>query len=64
MMPTHGGEVSFPGGHTHDHESPEDCALRETTEEVQGLGNIRILGKLQQVPASKNCTIDASYDTH
>ena len=28
------GEVCFPGGHMEDDESPEDCAVRETCEEL------------------------------
>ena len=31
---THKGQVSFPGGHLEEHESPIDAALRETNEEL------------------------------
>ncbi len=46
-MPTHAGEVSFPGGRLQDGETFAQAALREAEEEV-GLdpGNVRILGRL------------------
>lgn len=46
-MPTHAGEVSFPGGGLHEGESFQQAALREAQEEV-GLDptTVRVLGSL------------------
>ncbi len=46
-MPTHAGEVSFPGGRLHEGETFAQAALREAQEEV-GLdpGNVKVLGRL------------------
>jgi len=46
-LATHAGQVSFPGGHTEDGETPEQTALRETEEEV-GLvpDKVTVLGRL------------------
>lgn len=47
-MPTHGGQISFPGGRRHlTDASLRDCALREAFEEI-GLdaGSVELLGEL------------------
>ena len=46
-LPTHGGEVSFPGGAREADESPVSCALRECREEI-GLPEtkVTVLGSL------------------
>jgi 8-oxo-dGTP pyrophosphatase MutT (NUDIX family) len=47
-LPSHAGQVAFPGGRSHGpHESPEDTALREAEEEI-GLGRdqVEIVGRL------------------
>ncbi len=46
-LPTHAGEVAFPGGAREGEESPIECALRESQEEI-GLapGRVEILGSL------------------
>ncbi len=46
-LATHAGQVSFPGGHTEEGETPEQTALRETDEEV-GLApdKVTVLGRL------------------
>ena len=46
-MPSHPGQIAFPGGRTEDGEHPFEAALRETHEEV-GIGaeHIHLLGRL------------------
>ena len=51
-LPTHKGQVSFPGGHLHVNESAVDAAIRETYEELgKNIGNIDVLGVCQTIPA-------------
>ncbi|KAG5179741.1 NUDIX hydrolase domain-like protein [Tribonema minus] len=51
-VPTHKGQVAFPGGHIKAGEGPVDAALRETVEEVgEGIGAVHIVGHCQTVPA-------------
>lgn len=54
-METQPGEVCFPGGEMEDGESPRECALRETWEEI-GIaeGDIRIIGQLDTVITYSN----------
>lgn len=47
-LPTHAGQVSFPGGVLEEGESPEEAALREAAEEV-GLEGLVPLGRLPEV---------------
>ena len=50
-VPTHKGEVSFPGGKIEEGESPEEAALRETAEELRiPTGSIRVAGFLGSFP--------------
>jgi 8-oxo-dGTP pyrophosphatase MutT (NUDIX family) len=47
-LPSHAGQVAFPGGRSHGlHESPEDTALREAEEEI-GLTSdqVEVVGRL------------------
>jgi 8-oxo-dGTP pyrophosphatase MutT (NUDIX family) len=47
-LPSHAGQVAFPGGRSHGpHESPEDTALREAEEEI-GLARdqVEVIGRL------------------
>ena len=51
-LSTHKGQVSFPGGHIEENESPVEAAIRETKEEIgSGIGHIDILGICQTIPA-------------
>jgi 8-oxo-dGTP pyrophosphatase MutT (NUDIX family) len=49
-LPTHKGQISFPGGSLHDLEMPIEAALREAHEEI-GLNSslVRVLGMLDDV---------------
>ena len=49
------GEVCFPGGHIEAGETPEQCALRETFEEL-GIpeGEVRVLGRLDFIAHRAN----------
>ena len=51
---THAGQVSFPGGHIEEGESPSDAAVRETFEETGvSVDTIQILGIITSpAPAS------------
>lgn len=49
---THKGQVSYPGGHLDTNETAVDAAVRETYEELgSDIGNIKILGVCQTIPA-------------
>ncbi len=46
-MPSHAGQISFPGGGTAPHETPSQGALREVHEEIGvGAQDIQLLGRL------------------
>jgi 8-oxo-dGTP pyrophosphatase MutT (NUDIX family) len=46
----HSGQVAFPGGHLHTHETPEDAALRECFEEITVPHDaIEVMGGLDDV---------------
>jgi 8-oxo-dGTP pyrophosphatase MutT (NUDIX family) len=49
-LPTHKGQISFPGGSLHDLETPIEAALREAHEEI-GLDSslVNVLGMLDDV---------------
>jgi len=49
------GEVCFPGGHIEAGETPEQCALRETFEEL-GIpeGEVQVLGRLDFIAHRAN----------
>jgi 8-oxo-dGTP pyrophosphatase MutT (NUDIX family) len=52
LVPTHAGQVSFPGGHIEQGETPEQAALREAIEEVgEGLGPMTVLGDCEMAKA-------------
>lgn len=49
------GEVCFPGGHMEGDESPEQCALRETEEELNiPVSQIEVLGQLDFIAHRSN----------
>jgi 8-oxo-dGTP pyrophosphatase MutT (NUDIX family) len=49
-LPTHKGQISFPGGSLHDLETPVEAALREAREEIGLASNlVRVLGMLDDV---------------
>ena len=49
------GEVCFPGGCMEAGENPEECALRETQEELGiPMGNIQVLGRLDFIAHRSN----------
>lgn len=49
------GEVCFPGGHMEGEESPEECALRETEEELSiSPSAIEVLGQLDFIAHRSN----------
>ena len=51
-MPTHAGQISFPGGKKASHETVCDCALRETFEEVGIEKNkLEVLGPMPEFPS-------------
>ncbi len=51
-MPTHSGQISFPGGrHDQDDSGPTATALREINEELGvAAGDIDVIGKIDDVP--------------
>lgn len=54
-MPSHGGQISFPGGRTEAGEQPHEGALRETREEIGvGAQMITLLGRLPSFNAISN----------
>ena len=62
---SHSGQISFPGGHSEDGETPEDTALREAREEIAlDDPNIEIIGRLSPLwvpPSSSNITPVVAY---
>jgi len=57
-VPTHKGEICFPGGHVNLDESLEECAIREFREEL-GLETVELLGKLCDVQSSTGVRVTA-----
>lgn len=50
-LPSHKGQISFPGGSVDPDEDPQETALRETFEELAvDPTSVRILGELDSVP--------------
>lgn len=56
---THKGQVSFPGGHIEEGETPADAAVRELVEEVGDVlhGRVDVLGMSDDVTASEFCPV-------
>jgi 8-oxo-dGTP pyrophosphatase MutT (NUDIX family) len=52
------GEIGLPGGRVENGETPDECALRETVEEL-GIpaSSIRLIGELNYIPAYSNFTM-------
>jgi 8-oxo-dGTP pyrophosphatase MutT (NUDIX family) len=48
-LPSHAGQISFPGGRIEPGESPEQAALREYEEELGSPGTCELLGRLPDV---------------
>ncbi len=49
-LPTHKGQISFPGGSLHDLETPVEAALREAQEEIgMDSDSVNVLGMLDDV---------------
>ena len=58
-LPSHAGEISFPGGRVEKHDvSPQDTALRETQEEI-GLKRkyVQVVGFLDPCPSRQGLSI-------
>jgi len=51
-MPSHPGQISFPGGKREPNETVEDAAIRETDEEIGvGFSDITLIGRLSSFDA-------------
>ena len=68
LLPTHKGQLSFPGGRIEEGESYEDAALRETNEEVGiDTSHIEVLGRLSELytpPSNSTIHPVVAYCTH